>query len=417
MTTIKELVNRGCVETFRRVSIKRLKKDQTFESEWYDITYNVVAFPKVSQAFGDKTLLGDYKITSSSITLDNSGRKYNSENDMDSIFYKLYFRRLTKVKIEVGYIDDNNAEVEGLVFYGIFYGDPKASDKQTITIPMTGMLKVFDLFGAKGIDETATDTETMVTRLYGKEQNGVNLFSKFFEGSSINPDSESVISLTNASVTESDTVWDKIQDYSNYEDFIPYVNNSGEFVWDDRDESASVEWVFNGQKLLGNNDFAVNVISLNSIDDGISNYYSKAVIEYDTDATVESKINWTPGGDSTVDQYGERIYKRTALELVKDDAKTFADKIINNYQAARKNFKVVTPFIPIEIKNTVQVNVAGNEINDVNNCFRVGISTLDSGDVLQGYDSSINLISVYCKVVQIDYDINNMKCNYILREI
>jgi len=416
MTTIKELVNRGCVEVFRRISMKRLQKNQTFETDWYDITNYVVTWPSITESFGDNTLLGDFKVASTSLVLDNSGQKFNDENNQNSLFYKLYFRRLTKIKIEVGYIDDDNIEVEGLVFYGVFYGNTKASDKETITIPTTGLLKVFDLFGAKGVAETSTTTQGMVSRLYGKTQGGVDLLSKFFEGSSINPDADTVVALTNASIGEDDTIWDKIQDYSIYNFFIPYVNNSGYFVWGNRTESATLDWEFNANNFTYKNDYPINVISIDTIDDGISNYYSKAVIEYSDGVYATSEITWTPGGDSTVDQYGERIYAKTALDLTAAEAQLFADNIVNNTRASR-NYEITTPFIPTNIKSKVKLNAVGQETREYKNCFRLGESKLNSGDYLQSRSGAIDIDDVFCKVIKIGYNINSLTIKYLMREI
>jgi hypothetical protein len=416
MATVKELISRGGIHIFRRISMKRLQLDGTYESDWYDITWYVNTFPTIEKGFGDEILLGEYEIEGFDIELDNSQRKFNRENEPQSLFHNFASRRMVKFKIELGLLDDDGDEVEGLVFFGILYGDPTTSDNGIISIPVSGLLKVFQLFPASGIAVTATDTETMIQRIYDKQVNSVSVFSKFFEGSSINPGSASVSSISTPLIEDNQTCWDKITQYSIYDDFFAYIDSAGKFVWDDRSESASEQWKFNGAGAIDKNDYGINIISVESEQDGTRNFFPRITIEYEDDTFATSETSWTPGDLSTVDIYGERTYSQTYKELDSTEASTMALKLKNTYNNIKKEWVITTVFIPLELKSKIEVNYLG-QYSEEGNPFILGVSEFGDGSALGDYMNSINLDEIDTKVIRVSYDLENITATYQLREV
>ena len=168
MSTIKELVTRGSNSIFRRVSIKRLQINNQYEPDWGDITSYVIKFGTIRSSYNDITFLGNTNVTGATLKLDNSRGQFNDENTITSLFNGFKTRYRTKFKIEVGYLDDEQNEVEGLVFYGILYGDPTTNDNGTINIKLSSLLKVFSNYAAEGIATGAGTTEDLVDRLVKK---------------------------------------------------------------------------------------------------------------------------------------------------------------------------------------------------------------------------------------------------------
>lgn len=421
MSTIKQIISRGSGYVWRKMSIKRLKSNGQYEDSWLDITGYVIKWGSIMKSYGDNVLLGDYRIEGITITLDNRNRKFNRESDPDSLFSGFASRYRTKIKIEAGFYDDNDAEIPGITYFGIVYSQPETSEEGTINLDVSSMLKVFENYGASGISPINNSTKEIMLSLVKKEVLGKRIFDQFLEG--VN-DSErykidelglSTITLDNFSVADDDTVWDKIVSYSNYEDFVPYINNSGNFVWAPRQETGTVQWIFNGAGEL-NNDYGVNIIELSSEKENLDDVWSKITIEHDNDQFSIAKINWTPGDTSIPDIYGERIYSKSFFELSADEAQNVANKILAGHSSIKFLWEIKTIFIPhLELNDLVQINYRGSVFG--NNIFTNDISLLDGLDVLGFAQSSINLDQEYAKIIRIEIDLDNFTTNFQLKGI
>lgn len=414
MTTAKELITRGTVNAFRKCSIKRLQIDGTYETDWYDISYYVIDYPNINEGFGDEVLLGEYETESYDLNLNNSDRNFvDGLADSSSLFYGFAGRKWTKVKIEVGLLDDTDTEVNLKTFYGFIFGDISSNDNGMITFPISSLLKVFELFPASGISGTSATTSVLIQRILDKQVNGVNVFDRYFEATeSINPDSVSCTTISSPEIYDSMTCWKKMNDYSIYQDFFPSVDNTGAFVWRGRDPTGAEVWKLNGAGGTLNNDYGVNIISL-SESFGMKAFWPRVTIEYADDTFYTSSTNWTPGDLSDVDLYGEKTFSITKKELSLAEATIIADRLKTN--TIKREFGIQTVFLPLKVRDKVEINFVGESSEA--SPFVLGVSLLGGTDTLERKLGSASISGLSAEIIRVGYDIENMKLNLIAREI
>jgi len=421
MSTIKELVTRGSNSIFRRVSIKRLQINNQYEPDWGDITSYVIKFGTIRSSYNDITFLGNTNVTGATLKLDNSRGQFNDENTITSLFNGFKTRYRTKFKIEVGYLDDEQNEVEGLVFYGILYGDPTTNDNGTINIKLSSLLKVFSNYAAEGIATGAGTTEDLIDRLVKKTQGGVRIFDNFFEGATdadkykINPRGiTGLLNINNPEIDDDASVFDKLKDYSLIDDFYFGVDNLGAFVWDEKLEKNVISWYFNGPGIT-DNDFGVNIVTLPKLIQGLNNTWGRAAIEY-SNGTAVSAAAWTPNDGSPQDLYGERTFNYTLKELSVSEASAMALKIRQIYQNPKREYTIKTTFIPhLELNDWVKINylgepTAGEKI--IIGDFVIGDTSIPIG----GSQGSINIRDKDAKIISITLNLDNLTSQFVLRE-
>ena len=423
MTTVKELVRRGAVWPFTRCSIKRVLTNGNYETTWQDISPYVVSYPVIKKSFGDTVYLGDYIIDAGTIIFNNSTRFFNPENENRSFFYGYLTRYRTKIKIEYGFYDDDGEEVQGLVFYGIFFSEPSNSDDGRISFSLAPLIKVFQNYAAYGVSTSGSPSSAdMIDRIVKQTRNEIRIFDRFMEGANdserykINPNSETLLlsSISAPSIAQDDTCWKKISDYSFAEDFFPYIDNTGNFVWDKKSATDEIQWVFNG---AGSNDgdYGVKIVSIDEERSGINNVWTRFVIEYNDQTFYTASDTWEPGDGSYQDIYGERTYSYTILDLDLAGATTIASALKEQYKAPKREWSITTVLLPqLELKDRVQINYVG-QISTARP-FIVSVSSLDESE-LGTYLNSINLIEVDAKIIELSHDFDARTSKFKLREV
>lgn len=425
MTTVADLIKRGCCQVWRRVYIKRLTFSGTYESDWYEITHYVVSYGTVRKSFGDVALLGQPTIDGMTLTLNNADRKFNAQTDNDSLFYNYKSRYRTKFKIRAGVVDDDGSEVgesdstKCLNFYGILYSDPVNSDSGTIDIQIASMLKVFENYPAYGVSVTSATTAGMVDRLVKITKSGSRVFDQYFEGATdadkykINTGAQTVTNISNPSVKQDETIWKKLGDYATFDNFFSNVNGDGAYTFELKTLTSTVRWVFNGPGFNDEN-YGQTIISISSEIDGFANCWGRVAIEYQADNFAVAGATWTPGDGSAQDIFGERTFSASYFDLDASSAATVASRIKTDYEYPKKEWDIQTVFIPyLEIGDTVTINYIGQISNT--NPFILGVSKLGTGLVSRRLNS-INLIGVTARIASMEIDLNNLTCNYRLRE-
>lgn len=420
--SIQDLIKRGSVRVLKRCSIKRLALDGTYETDWVDISSYVVAYNEISWGYADEAVYGETQIAGTTLVLNNAERRFNSEADYASFFRGYLTRYRCKFKVEYGFFDDDGAEVEGLVWYGVLYSDPVNHGDGTIEFSIASTLKAFENYTASDIPTTAGTTAQLVGRLCTKEVNGARVFDQFFEGATdadkykINVSADAVTSISAPSFRDDETCWKKITDYSTYDSFVPYVDNSGAFVWEKRAESASLAWVFNGPGSF-NNDYGVNIISIDSEVDGNDSVFTRVAIEYQDNTFVTDYVAWTPGDGSFPDIYGERTYSKQFYDLNLSNAGTVATNILTVTKQPNRRWVISTPMIPhLQINDLVEINYSG-QILPSTGVFVLGVSSLSGSDVLGRSLGSINLIGVSAKITNITLSLDNNLSTFTLQEV
>ncbi len=498
--TLNELVRKGAKIGYRKVEMKRVRLDGTYETDWFDISTFVQSYGSMNESYGDNLILGEYQPTETSIVLDNSRRKFNDAAESESLFHTFKTRIKTRFRIEVGFIDPDgfDDEIVGRRFYGIMTSEPVTSDAGLITLKISSILNVFKLHNAAnivpdvlstplannafnvgtdtfmtivnhgliidqliklrsgdpatpggirtfeifrvvlviGIDDIEVDKiaaaalnnlqvlisvdtpADLINRLVKKLQNGVRVFDQFFEGAddatryqiqSIPGDV--IISPT---IKDNVTIWDKIKDYSLYENFYPGVTFDGNFEWRDRLPVGGNVFIFNGAGSFDNT-FGINIVRVNSEEAGVDQTWTRAVIEHADDLFAVSESVWTPGDGSIQDIFGERTFEADLKELDAGLAQVVADRVISALGRPKRRWRLQTVFIPqLRLNDPVEINYLGE--SDTANPFIFDVSQFNV-DSLGNRTGSINLDQIQAKVQEVSINVNSFETEYELVEV
>jgi hypothetical protein len=204
------------------------------------------------------------------------------------MFYGYRTRFKTKFKLELYAVDKDDNDVLLRRWFGLNFENPKSDDSGSMTFNLSSPIKIMQFYTAKGILQTAGTTAELVTRLVDREVGGVSIFSKYFEGFSINPDAVSCMTISSPTINDKDTVLDKLRDYSFYQDFFYYVDEDGYFVWTNRDATASTIWELNGAGQVDST-YGTNIRSIPAAYDDTDNTYTRVVIGYKENGALTEK--------------------------------------------------------------------------------------------------------------------------------
>jgi hypothetical protein len=423
MSTIKELIVKGSMWAYRKMYIKRLQEDGTYESDWLEISPSVISWGVLRKSFGDNIFLGDYDTDDLNIVLDNNVRRF----DVSSIFNGFKTRFRTKFKVEIGLYDtDGRTEVHGNTSYWILFREPEVNDQGEISFQLTSTLGVLKNYTAFGVSNNTSTTAQMVDRIVKREISGNRIFDQYFEG--VNDAAKYQINATgahtivNPSVPASKTSWDKIKEYSLFQNSFAYVNQSGNFVWENRDPTGAIQWYFNGAGNFYDNDFGVNIVAIPREVAGRDNTFTRVVCEYAVDTFYTAEESWIPGDLSNTDLYGQRTFNYEALELSLSEANTVSDALLAAIKTPLKRWDVITTFIPqLELKDKVVLNYVGEDI--ITPAFKLDISLLSDTRTNTAYDplgnfaGSINLKNVEAKIIEMAVNMDTFLCEYVCEEI
>jgi len=120
MTTLANLIKRNRQRAVRRCYIKRrLYADGTFEASWQRVdNYNnkdrVISWGSGAwEVNNEPGQIPSFEATSLTMVFDNNDGNFNIESDTNSFWHDsfTYIRPLSKLKIEIAYLDDDGSEV------------------------------------------------------------------------------------------------------------------------------------------------------------------------------------------------------------------------------------------------------------------------------------------------------------------
>lgn len=418
---IKDIVRAPSSYVFRRMFIKRVLGTGGYEANWFEITQYVRQFGTIKESYGDNFYVGEYEIDDLSVQFDNTKSKFNIETDPLSIWNGYATRIGTRFKIEIGFYDVDQEEVLAKSFYGITYSNPEIDGDGNVSFKIASIMKVFQLFSAKGITEQNKFSNIHMDRLVEKEQNGVRIFDRYFEGSN----DPTRYQITNGNekfliiIEEEQTVWDKIKEFSLYENYFPSITDDGNFQWTNRDETASIQWVFNGAGSF-DNEYGINIVSIKQ-ELAVDRTFSRVAIRYDEGSAqvAVSEVNWTPGDLSVPDLYGARPYEYEAThgELNGSIAQSVADRILAQTASPKNIYNIKTTFIPhLKVNDKVTLNYKGSSIPSANS-FILGTSIYGGPDVLGTPLGAINLENIDCKISAVSINVDALSCSFELTEI
>lgn len=246
MTTVTQLIKRDTQFPIRRAYIKRRYLDGNYESNWQRIDFlnsedRVLSWGSFSlEVDFQPGQIGAFEISELTIAVDNQGGQFNIETDPQSIWYpdSTYLnRRYTKIKIEAGFLDEDENEVGvETVFEGVIERVviSESQTAQIMSLPYTAILKSF-LIADLGLSGPGP-VSSVVTSIMN--QSKITAYIPYIAPTNtINPTISDMANLEG-------TYWDVLKSLAQQANAIPYLNGP---TWAFKDrEAGGLVWQFNG---------------------------------------------------------------------------------------------------------------------------------------------------------------------------
>ena len=123
MATTKDIVaSNSSLKAYWILEIKRRTAATTWEDDWLDITKYLLdsGLPKIAQKLDNQGYqYGQFKTANASFKIDNSGGIFFPPSSQLSLFSGFFSRQYTKVRYRCGYYDNEDTQIDEVVFQGL----------------------------------------------------------------------------------------------------------------------------------------------------------------------------------------------------------------------------------------------------------------------------------------------------------
>lgn len=415
-------ISRPSAKGFRRAYIKRRSNTTgLYESSWFEVTDFVKKWGVIERTVDDERL-NRFVHSGLSLTMRNDTGAFNPEDNVNSLWYGYMTRYRTLIKIEAGYIDDNDAELPADPTMGIFIvADelPISAMTNDCVVRARSLISVFDevrLNDIGGIYTTLTASQ-LITKIRDHTDGSGNFYFQQF----ISTGAWSIQATTNNYVLTSTaigslTCWDFMEKLAESEGYLLLINRSGGIEFRDRNERTTTSaFDFYG---LGYPD--MNIIGLQEYKEAYNKLYTFFRLKYLEADTSTSYV--TAGSTSTVDpsstawKYGSRKYEFENTFIANTAT---AQSIVNAqnvlFSALKDEVTLKTRFIPhLEISDKVTLSYRSYDLANTTlwGQFFYGTDVFAS-EAGENFDWA----SVAYKILSISNDMTALETTFHLREI
>lgn len=234
-STVEAEVNRADPRIFRRVMIKRRSATTgQYETSWQDVSEWVERYGTIGQSIDD-TRPFRIRHDGYQFQVRNDTGEFTHHSNPSSLWFGYMTRHRSLVKVEAGYLDDNDEELPyDDVVQGVFIMDdevPNSTDKDSVTIRCTSLQSAFESVKARelpGMNSTMT-AEALFTKIKNHTDGaGVSIFQQY-----ISSGAWTIPSTTNSYIFPTDTalqelsVWEIMEKVAEAENKVCLINRSG----------------------------------------------------------------------------------------------------------------------------------------------------------------------------------------------
>lgn len=466
---ILSLIKAPTSDVFRRAFIKRRDAiTGLYESDWLDITSDMIKFGKVRNQVDSVRL---YKFTFSNLTftVNNKEGRFNPETFESSHWYNYLNPQRTLFKIEAGFKkttldestgiyarselpgqvvwdeaiwDDSGSlwdyDEDSTIFIGIIKGDIPYFDTNEITFNAAPLMSVFQDFPAKNLSFYTSTGMTASRFMEGlrDQQDGFGsyIFRQFFGDTTTNWEIEATTNVySNLNTSTSNDIytkstWDIIEKLSEAENFVPFISNDGKFKFKSRAvNSSSLAFEFYGAGHF-NTEYGHTMKNNSSYGKKVSKYHSAVEVKWKNEDTtssyelVESSYFVSPNSNPYV--LGEQklsienffIQSATVANLI-------ATNIYNDYSALKTEVEFSTSFIPqLNLFDRFSISYdsseqSQNSLWDQNN-WADSVTSSDNDLVWDNTVSDpVTLDGQEFKFLSLEIDLDNLETKILAREV
>ena len=465
MAETASLINRikaPMSKVFRRLLIKRRSASTgLFESTWQDLTRFVKRWGSFSVS-ADTPRFGDLRFDNASIQVINIDGTFNPNDNADSFWSGYADMQRSLVRIEAGFAHQTqsaggiwtNTEfpTTTTIFQGILSGDIFMSSRSEITLPLRPLTQIFRDYLARdmrGYTTTGMTAGAWFTRMRDHTDGSGNLVFRPFIGdgtttawtiasgtidygigTTATGNDIGLNTSTSNDIYDLDC-WGVTERIAQAENYIAFVNREGNFFFQKKTATASVQYEFYGlgSSPTTNRVYGHTIKSINQYGKRHSAYYSRVAVKYSRNDTSTSFVNtqttFLIDGSNTAWNLGNRTYSIENFFLHNStNAAAIASAVLTDVISQSEEIEFTTTFIPhLNLFDRVSISydatdfVSGRSLWDLNDWAADDTST--SQDLI--WDSSrgdsIILSAVEFKLLSISMDLDNLETRFIAKKL
>ena len=342
---VKKSINRVYCDVY----LKRRYPSGSFDAEWIDITRWVVGggIDRVKYALDSGDFdVGIFVANSVRLSFDNSRGRFSEKHDPRSYWAALDTRHLSKVKIEAGYITDDDERSAATPFNGIwddtsFTTDDSDQASVTLLAREAAMRRCSVVAGTLSSSVLASAAiYTLCSRAEVTDYITVSL-------ANINPANDITIDDPTVYVNQKlDAVLNEICLITNS---VLYVNDAGALIVTGRSHTAAVKYAFNSNSETGERDNVYAVRNVNSGRQRVKN----AWIWSNTSLSASSSLLYLTAFGTT------RKSISTAAVTTNGTRQAIINALRDEFQFPKMELEIETDYMPGEVTfyDTVTLDV------------------------------------------------------------
>ena len=425
MATIDKIIKKNKLHVFRRLYMRR-RINGDYESTWQRIPDKyILKWGSVNFSISD-VKINFYRYSGLTIQVTNDDGYFSDTNEQKSFFYGADTRFKTFVKIEAGYTDTDGSEYPTVstIYLGLIDENFSYNEKNELPIPTKHITSVFEEIPARdipGLNVTLTASQIIEKIRDYTDANSVTVFQKYISLAAwYITATTNYYNLVTSSSLESLSCWELMKKLAGAENYVVYVNKSGNFYFRDNTPiTTTAIYHFHG---LGDKErvYGHNVSKRIKVDEGIKKVYNKIMVKYAEADTLSSyaikQESWAYGDSSSSNYYGVRVYNYDNTFIPNSAAAdNIATTIFNEYYRPKTEITIDGKFVP-------QLN-----LND--RCSLTYQTKVNPGQYLWGYavwgdfvwgeakGYNINIANVDFRVISVKHSLDRFSSNIALREI
>lgn len=460
--SLVNLIKRPISKVFRRLLVKRRSATTgLFESNWQDLSRYVKRWGSFSSSI-DTPRFGDLRFDNASIQVINIDGTFNPNDNADSFWNGYADLQRSLVRIEAGFIHQTQSSggiwtntefpTTTTIFQGILSGDIFMSSRSEVTLPLRPVSQIFRDYLARdmrGYTTTGMTAGAWFTRLRDHTDGSGNLVFRPFIGDATTTNwsiaNGSIDYGVGTTITGNDIAlntstsndiydldcWGVIERISQAENSVSFINREGNFVFQKKTATASVQFEFYG---LGASPtqtrvYGSTIKNIRQYGKRHTAYYSRVAVKYNRDDTSTSFVNTQTAflidGSNTAWNLGNRTFSIENYFLYNSaNAAAVASAVLSDVSSQTEEIEFTTTFIThLNLFDRISVTydatdfVSGRSLWDLNDWAADNTST--STDLI--WDSSrgdsIVLSAVEFKVLSISLDLDNLETTFIAKKI
>lgn len=328
----------------RRLYVKRLNVDGTYESDWLEISQGMTkegSVNSISRSLpNDSYSFGEVEVGSVSLQIISAFQEFASENDPNSIFAG-YVRHKSKFRVVDALVDkytdpDNPEEISVITFEGIIDASTAQTEQGYEKVTVLDYLSVLDDVNVSELSLSSTTINAIVFEVINR-----TAFTKFFNVSSSTNYINAGYNASSIDVSKyTGSVLEMLKDLAKGHSVF-YINpDDGYFYFKEAEPTETIQYQF-----LESNNRKLDISAWREgVDRQVTKWYWD---EEDVDISAESAI-----------QPVNPISDKFSIKGVTNSTQrqNLLNKVLEKTQYARPYFKLTLPYFPI-IKLFDRVNV------------------------------------------------------------